>query len=77
LKQWSDKSNEQAVISMSIENNMEMIEDEYRLKFLYEDLLADLLSFVYVKFLLSDVKYTRDGFITKSKNYESYSISDR
>lgn len=62
---------------MSIENTMEMIEDEYRLKFLYEDLLADLLSFVYVKFLLSDEKYTQEGFITKSKNYESYSISDR
>ena len=56
---------------------MEMIEDEYRLEFLYEDLLADLLSFVYVKFLLSDEKYTHEEFITKSKNYESYSISDR
>jgi hypothetical protein len=45
--------------------NHEIIEEEYRMKLKYENLLSDLVTFIYYRFLTSDQKYSQSGLPIK------------
>lgn len=67
MEKWAG-NNKEPKINMTISNDFGTIENEFRNKFVYDDLLADLLTFIYMRFLNSDPKYAQEGFIVKSKN---------
>ena len=54
---------------MIIGGNLEIIEEG--MKFEYENLLSELVTFIYYRFLTSVQKYTQAGYITRTQTITS------
>ena len=83
MKDWrdkaTDKEKDKPTINMTMSNDMNQIESEYRNKFAYDNMLSDLFEFIYTRFLMSDPKYTQMGYIaeTESRGRRHYKITDK
>lgn len=74
MQEWAKKiedKQDKPEVNMTIDSNLESIEEEYRLKFKYENLLSELVTFIYYRFLTSDQKYTQAGYIACTQTVRS------
>ena len=70
VNDWSKKAKTQSksmTLNMKIGTHLDSIEVEYKRKWAYDNLLADLCPFIYTRFLSSEPKYFDDEFIIRKK----------